>query len=157
MAPTDTPTVAESDLHVDNAVPRNRIIEAIVAAQISRSTEKEAAKKISALEAEFLEDILQYPDEDACNGDSSVLLDLPRRDVISETVDRHILTYFKSGKADLKVGGKLLSANYFMTPIAVFIQRRTSKSIAAGRIPTKMENEMNALIPDLVQNTPCQS
>lgn len=59
MEQTETPTVAGSKPQVENIVPSNRRMDEMIAVQIARETEKMANKEISALVAEFLENILQ--------------------------------------------------------------------------------------------------
>lgn len=68
--------------------------------------------------------------------------------VIGMTLDRHISTHSHFGDAVGKVGAKLLSTNRYMAPIAAFMQRRVSETITTKHITTKMEEQMNALVPD---------
>lgn len=77
-----------------------------------------------------------------------VLLYLIPKDVIGENLNKHISTYFNSDDATSKICVKPLSINSFMDPIAASMQSSTSKPINAQRPATKMEEKMNALIPN---------
>lgn len=68
MKQTKNPTVAESKPQVDNVVSSNRKMEAMVAGNIARTTEKMAAKEISALVAESLNEIVEGGNKTACIG-----------------------------------------------------------------------------------------
>lgn len=129
MDQSETSTVAELKLQVDNVVRSNREMEARVAAQCTCTTEQMVAKEISAFVAESLEAILQWAYENACPGFRSViykfaeqvLLDVLCRAMIGEPLDRHISTYFSSSDPADKVGVKPISTNSLIAPIAALI------------------------------------
>lgn len=77
-----------------------------------------------------------------------VLLDVRLLDLIGETICGHTSTHFNSGDAADNICGKLLSSHFLVTPIAVFIHCRDAESIASDYVETKMEEQMNAQIPN---------
>lgn len=97
-----------------------------------------------------LDDNLQWMYETAPAGDRSVLdnareqilLDLLRREVIGDILNKHITKCFGTPDTADQASPKLLSANPFMAPIQAFIHRKDSKAIAVECIPTKIAKQL---------------
>lgn len=75
-------------------------------------------------------------------------MDLLRRHVNGETLDKQFTIYSSSVDAADKGCRMLLSTDAFMTSSAAFIQRRAGEAITAEHVTTKMEDHMKALITD---------
>lgn len=78
---------------------------------------------------------------------AQALLDVLRDDVITETRKRQISTCFSCGEAFINGCWEILSTTSFMSRIAGFIQCRAGKAVTTERFVTKMDTQMNALIP----------
>lgn len=62
--------------------------------------------------------------------DEQLMLDLLRKDVIGEKLDRHIAKFFDTEAATDGLSKKLMTSSSFMAPIATFVSRRPDSAIA---------------------------
>lgn len=135
MEKMEIPTVGKPK--IDNVVQINSERREMIAAPMDRTSEKMIAQDTLALVTESLDDILQYVYENAPTGVRSVVyivleqvsLHVVRRDMIGETFEGHISTYFDFNDDAGKIFRELLStANPFKEQVAASIKCRTGKS-----------------------------
>lgn len=113
------------------------------------------AKEISQLVADSLHDILMHMWE-GTHGSLLCRLDRSWTNPIwsiapgsmDEILEKHVANYFDTGNAADRIGGKLMSANSFMAPIAAFVQRETGEADFVERAHTRLEKQLNAQILD---------
>lgn len=68
-----------------------------------------------------------------------VLLDLIRQNVLGEKIDKRISNNLEVGISAKTISNKLLANHAFMTPVAAFVQRKATESVANQHLATTLE------------------
>lgn len=145
--------MAKGKSQVYNVVSSYTKIKSMVSRPVSHTTEQLKAKGIPTLLADSLVDIPQCANEQARTGARSVvyivveqilfnLLCRVCRERMVEILDQHFMKYFDNSDTTDNVDEKILSANAFMAPFAVLIQREASEAVTQERVATKREKQL---------------
>lgn len=153
---TEIPTVTKGKSQVDNVISSCTEIKLMVAKEVSCTMEQLVFREIPTLGANSLDNILQCTCENARTKVcfvvykvvEQIIFELFRGEVFDEILEKNISKYFDTSYTADKVGKQILSLNDFMVPITAFTLYRTSKSISAERVATKVEKKLKSQAVD---------
>lgn len=139
MEQTETPFMDEMKSQIRKVAPSYNETDSIIPTQVVSMTEQMVAKKFSTLVVESSIAIWQCSYEEARMGAllvfrnvvEKIQLDLLRREVRDEILNKPIASYFDTSDAADQVDEKLLSTNSSVSRITAFTTRKAGKAVAA--------------------------